>query len=321
MDLDMAHVRAFVRAADRLHFGQAARDLSLSQQALSARISRLETGLGVKLFVRGARGVSLTSAGRRFLAPARRLLVAGDQAVASARPSVRPLRMSVWGSLFFPAQTIRTLTGGEEGPQLEAGVCRDLPDAVAALRDSVINVALGRISRGADIASLARRLIRLDAMAVIVSVEHPLAEHAELTPDDLRGTPLWLPAPLESLDFLRQFVERFGLDGRFGGLDLGPYHIPWLLHEEPRQAAVVPAHLTSLGGSSLRLIPLVDPTPLYGSSLLWSPDQRHAELDRLLRRVDTAIEQHGWLRYDKNRHWLPQVEQADVAALTTPRHG
>ncbi|MWK38916.1 LysR family transcriptional regulator [Actinomadura sp. J1-007] len=56
MDLDLAHVRAFVTAADHLHFGQAAKDLSLSQQALSARISRLEGGLGVKLFVRGARG-------------------------------------------------------------------------------------------------------------------------------------------------------------------------------------------------------------------------------------------------------------------------
>ncbi|MEU6037805.1 LysR family transcriptional regulator [Actinomadura sp. NPDC047616] len=315
MDLDLAHVRAFVTAADRLHFGRAAKDLSLSQQALSARISRLEGGLGVKLFVRGARGVRLTTAGRHFLDPARRLLLAGDQAVASTRSGAGPLRMNVWGSLLFPSPTIRALAGGESGPRLEVGVCRDLPDAVAALHDDTIDVALGRVSHGADTASLARRLIRLDAMAVIVNIEHPLAGHARLTPRDLRGTPLWLPAPLESLDFLRQFVERFGLEGRFGGVDLGPYHIPWLLREEPHQAAVVPAHLESFGEPFLRLIPLVDPTPLYGSSLLWSPSQRHPEFDALLRRVDTAIRQRAWLRYDKHRHWLPQTEQADVEAL------
>ncbi len=46
MDLDLAQVRAFVAAADRLHFGQAAQQLAVSQQALSKRIARLESELG-----------------------------------------------------------------------------------------------------------------------------------------------------------------------------------------------------------------------------------------------------------------------------------
>ncbi|MWK38917.1 LysR family transcriptional regulator [Actinomadura sp. J1-007] len=245
------------------------------------------------------------------------MLAAGDHAVAATRPGGRPLRMSVWGSLFFPAEAIRVLTEGDAGPRMEVAVCRDLPDAIGALRESEIDVAFGRVTPGwgASAGTLARRLIRLDAMAVIVNVEHPLAGHAELSPADLRGTPLWLPAPLESLDFLRQFVEHFGLEGRFGGIDLGPYHIPWLLRDEPHLAAVVPAHVKPIGGPFLRLIPLVDPTPLYGSSLLWSRDQRNPAFDRLLRKVDAAIERHAWLSYDSARHWLPQAEQADVMAL------
>jgi Bacterial regulatory helix-turn-helix protein, lysR family len=48
-------------------------DLDLPQ-ALSKRIARLERALGEQLFVRGARGVELSDAGRRFLshAPGRR---------------------------------------------------------------------------------------------------------------------------------------------------------------------------------------------------------------------------------------------------------
>jgi len=85
VDLDLAQVRAFVAAAEDLHFGRAAGRLFLTQQALSKRVARLERELGVALFTRQARAVRLTEAGRRFLGPARRALAEGDRAVEAAR--------------------------------------------------------------------------------------------------------------------------------------------------------------------------------------------------------------------------------------------
>ena len=98
MDLDLAQVRAFVAAAEDLHFGRAAGRLFLTQQALSKRIARLERELGVALFTRQARAVRLTEAGHRFLAPARRALAEADRAVEAARDPGRPLRIDVWGT-------------------------------------------------------------------------------------------------------------------------------------------------------------------------------------------------------------------------------
>lgn len=316
MELDLGQVRAFVAAADHRHFGRAAKDVFLTQQALSARVSRLEESLGVRLFTRSARGVRLTAAGRAFLDPARQILSAADRAVAAARRDGRSLRMNVWGNLLFPAQTLRTLAGREPGLQIEVNTCRNMAAAVRALHHNEIDVAFGRVTNWADVSSgaLERRLVRLDAMAVIVNVDHPLAERSELSPYDLRGTRLWLPAPLESLDFLRQFVEHFQLDSRFDGLNLGPYYILSMLYDEPDHVALVPAHVTPLG-ASVRVIPLVNPTPLYGSSLLWRKDERSPHLERLLLQVDESVRQHSWLSYDPDRHWLPRAESADVSAL------
>src|SRR5256886_7255596 len=59
---------AFERAASQLSFRLAARDLALSPSAISHQIRGLETQFGVKLFVRGARSVRLTTDGERYLA-------------------------------------------------------------------------------------------------------------------------------------------------------------------------------------------------------------------------------------------------------------
>ncbi|NEB79262.1 LysR family transcriptional regulator, partial [Streptomyces sp. SID14478] len=84
-DLDLAQVRAFVAVADERHFGRAAARLGITQQALSKRVARLESTLGVRLFERGARGVGATADGARFLEPARQVLDAGRAAVDAVR--------------------------------------------------------------------------------------------------------------------------------------------------------------------------------------------------------------------------------------------
>ena len=57
---------AFEAAARRESFSEAARELHVTQPAISRRIQDLETRLGVQLFRRKHRAVELTAAGRRF---------------------------------------------------------------------------------------------------------------------------------------------------------------------------------------------------------------------------------------------------------------
>lgn len=67
MSLSSLHLDAFFAAAQALNFSQAARDLHITQSALSQRIKALEEDVNLTLFVRMPRGVQLTEAGERLL--------------------------------------------------------------------------------------------------------------------------------------------------------------------------------------------------------------------------------------------------------------
>ena len=71
---EVTELRSFCAAADLGSVGRAAIRLKVSQPALSKRIQSLEQLAGVELFERSPRGVTLTPAGRRLYAEARRLI-------------------------------------------------------------------------------------------------------------------------------------------------------------------------------------------------------------------------------------------------------
>lgn len=74
MGFDIADLRAFVAVAELNSFRAAANSIHLSQPALSRRVEKLETALGVRLFERTTRSVSLTAVGRDFSRKARAIL-------------------------------------------------------------------------------------------------------------------------------------------------------------------------------------------------------------------------------------------------------
>ena len=67
MGLSSLYLDAFFAAARSLNFSLAARELHITQSALSQRIKGLEEELDLTLFVRLPRGVQLTDAGTRLL--------------------------------------------------------------------------------------------------------------------------------------------------------------------------------------------------------------------------------------------------------------
>lgn len=74
MRIDFLGLQAFLSISERGSFQRAAAHLNLSQTALSHRLRKLEDDVGVKLFTRTTRQVTLSPAGLMFLPRARQVM-------------------------------------------------------------------------------------------------------------------------------------------------------------------------------------------------------------------------------------------------------
>ena len=72
--MQLHQMRYVLEAAKKKSFSAAAKSLYLSQPSLSQQILHLEKELGIALFVRHSKSVSLTEAGEQFVASAERIL-------------------------------------------------------------------------------------------------------------------------------------------------------------------------------------------------------------------------------------------------------
>ncbi|MFI7864739.1 MULTISPECIES: LysR family transcriptional regulator [Pseudomonas] len=83
----LSSIECFVRTAEAGSFAEAARRLGLTPAAVGKNVARLESSLGVRLFLRSTRRLTLTEAGERFLAQVSGGLASIQSAVANLASS------------------------------------------------------------------------------------------------------------------------------------------------------------------------------------------------------------------------------------------
>jgi LysR family transcriptional regulator, low CO2-responsive transcriptional regulator len=186
--LDTRQLRAFVALARRGSFTVAARELHLSQSAVSHSMKALETDLGCRLFDRMSKKVLLTQAGEQLLQHAERILTE----MTAARESIQ--RLSKWGRgrLRISASTTacqyilpEVLSGFKKHyPNATIAVePGDTREAIELLRKNQVDVALALEPKRDD--DFEFHPLFTDEMHFVLAPGHPWAQAGRVIRDDV----------------------------------------------------------------------------------------------------------------------------------------
>ncbi|MER5640396.1 LysR family transcriptional regulator [Kitasatospora sp. NPDC002227] len=323
-DLHPRLLRGFVATAETLHFGRAAERLHLAQQALSRDVRALERTLGVDLFTRTTRRVELTPQGQRLLPKVRQLLALHDEIAAGpdAGPLLVDLNSAVSGADLTADRLLAAARAALPGGELLARYHGGLAAAASELLAHRLDVSFGRFAGlPAELrAELAQRPVRLEPMAVLLPLAHPLAGYQQVPLAALAGHPVDIcagnPATTEWAELGRRLLDQHGLAA--SAPHTPPVGEAELAHYLARHGE---AMLTTTGGPAVPgavTRPLVEPVPLSLVSLVHRPGFRHPGLDELLAASAALGEREGWLRRPP-ASWLPAADAALLDRAGTGR--
>ena len=196
--MELRHLRYFIAVAEESSFSRAAQRLHIAQPRLSQQIAALEGELGVQLFERNARGVTLTHAGEEFLKEARLAVAQAHHAVQIAqragRGEVGQIEIGFLTSatnVFF-ARIIRSFRARH--PQVALAL-RDMceADLLKRIRSGKLDLALMRNVPEDD--EIKAEALWSDSMNIGLPADHPLAAQPRVALADLSGVPFIMLSP------------------------------------------------------------------------------------------------------------------------------
>lgn len=220
MDLDQ--LREFVSLSKTLNFTKTARELNLSQPALSNHISKLEKELGVGLIDRNQQNPRLTAAGSAFLETAYVMLDAYDrfaeraadpQAFSQGRFAIQTLQ-HVNTSSYVLLKRVRDFK------KIRPGVTVDVQESLSY--NTLDNIRKGLVDCGfyglhldepQAPAGVHTVLLTREEFVVWVDEDSSLCRREGLSPADLTGAtvPFWVGSPNDLEGLTRELFDAFGV--------------------------------------------------------------------------------------------------------------
>jgi DNA-binding transcriptional LysR family regulator len=245
---------------------RAARELHLAQPALSQTIANLEKTLGIQLFERHGRGVSLTAAGAVFYEKARKALTAAEEAEAVLLPWLRAEGSLILGLLPSVQPLVRPILRRflEENPDVDVQI--RLLDPASRLRD------LKRGDVDAELLfppppddTLVIETVAYSRRYVVLAESHPLARESELVFDQIANEtfPGRDPSVSERWAAEAWLSDRRGKDPPVTRETPVTLDDLWTLIHAGKAISVLPDFMIQqIASDGVRAVPLIDVEPM-----------------------------------------------------------
>lgn len=190
--VELRHLAGFVGVATHLHFGRAAAQLHIAQPALSQQVAALEKELGVTLFQRSTRSVSLTQAGEQLLPVALRIL---DDVETAKLVVQAPDGVVGRVSLGFAGASAHNVV-----PQVTRAVRAAYPGIRLSLLGQMYSgevihrvdsrkMDLGLVRLPVKHSQIETFVVQLESLIAALPSDHPLAEKDSIDVADLADSP------------------------------------------------------------------------------------------------------------------------------------
>lgn len=188
--MDIRQLNYLVALEKHLNFTRAAEEVHIAQTSLSQQISVLEKQMGVKLFNRNNRSVSLTPAGKVFIKDAKLIISKLDEAVNKAKQAAAGvagnLTVGWWGS--YEMMCLYTIIGRFHNiyPNVTFTFHQDkLNTLVSALKNELIDILFIPLHFFKEVEGLSHVKVHNSPLCVAVSKNHHLAKQKTIAPEAL----------------------------------------------------------------------------------------------------------------------------------------
>jgi DNA-binding transcriptional LysR family regulator len=180
-------LRSFLAVAELEHVSRAAASLHLTQGAVTQQIHHFERALGLRLFERTGRGITLTDAGRALAITAR----AAQRGFEVVEDAARAIKMLEAGSLHLGASPTcatvylpqRLAPFAQRFPRVSLDIVVEPSMEISAkVRAGALDCGLIEGASHADVVEL---VIARDVLVLVCTPEHPLAKLRRVTPVQL----------------------------------------------------------------------------------------------------------------------------------------
>ncbi len=197
--MELHQIEYVLAVAKYQNFTRAAEEINVSQSSLSQQISKLESELGVNLFVRTTRSVQITPAGAEFINHAQRIM----SEITAARRSIQEYLTTEKGYLTLG---IIPVIGYYQIPKVLAEFQKNFPGIKMSLLESQCDDLLSMLRETKIDAAIVHHVISdphyhyttllEDQMVVVVHKNHSLANRKAVGINDLRGEKFIITPPI-----------------------------------------------------------------------------------------------------------------------------
>ena len=293
--MELRHLRDFVAVADELSFTRAAKKLHVAQPSLTQQIKLLEQELGVRLLDRIKGRVSLTEAGKVFLADSRRVIALSEDSVRAVqhfnRNETKQLKIGYVASLHYHLLPATLAAFQRAYPEVALNLfdmtCAQQLEALEADKIDLGFIGLRESLAGTDLQAEA---VAFYQILVALPKGHPLSKKTKINLKELeshffvgmseRNYPGWG-------EWMRRIVSEAGFAPRTLQEADGPLAVLAFV-AAGLGVALLPEQVKLLAHPGVAFRPL-QPVVKVESCIAWRPDNASKPLDRYVEMLKQSV--------------------------------